>query len=345
MARNGEFRRMLGGSSAVLLLLMTGCGSDPSSTRPTEVRSVSLSAPQTVQITYSRFSEGTDLGPQDGVFDVQAPPSGNSFLVNNNGWSSIRTVLEFDLSGIPEGSTVESAELSFAMGAMEGPRYGAVHGFADDGSIGLDDFQRGSLTGTFLVPANAVVPVSMDATSLVRSALGGDPPFVGFNFREEPANAANYIVMVLAAVPPATLTIQYRAPELLSLAVESLTIESGRDHRSDMVQLAAEFQCPVPLPSGIVGIFIDGSRLVSQPLSSFSRVGRTSTYVSIRKGAMTWIDFAHGELYLIAPKVDLDGLDTTDGVTVRLQIGDASGEETIVLRAMGRHGLTYRRPH
>ena len=62
-----------------------------------------------------------DNGPQDGVFDAFTPFNFGS--VDNNGYSSFRTALEFDVSGIPPGSTIMAATLTLSVNFVEGTRF------------------------------------------------------------------------------------------------------------------------------------------------------------------------------------------------------------------------------
>jgi hypothetical protein len=52
-----------------------------------------------VDVNVVAADAATDVGPQDGVFDAFDPSSLG--LVNNNGFTSLRTALEFDISAVP----------------------------------------------------------------------------------------------------------------------------------------------------------------------------------------------------------------------------------------------------
>src|ERR1041385_4608535 len=79
-----------------------------------------------------------DDGPEDGVFDEFT--SANLGSVNNNGYTSMATAFEFDLSSIPRGSSVTAATLSVFVNFVEATRSVVLNGSSDDGGIQLSDF-------------------------------------------------------------------------------------------------------------------------------------------------------------------------------------------------------------
>src|SRR5436189_3661828 len=81
-----------------------------------------------INLNFRDAATATDDGPQDGVFDAFTPFNFGS--VNNNGYTSLRTVLEFDVSALPPGSTVKSATLTMFVDFVEGTRSVALHGYA-----------------------------------------------------------------------------------------------------------------------------------------------------------------------------------------------------------------------
>lgn len=92
----------------------------------------------TVNLSFKSVATAVDDGPQDGVFDSFAPFNLGS--VNNNGWTSFRTALEFDISAIPAGSVINAATLNMFFGWVEGTRQIALHGYVGDGTVQLADF-------------------------------------------------------------------------------------------------------------------------------------------------------------------------------------------------------------
>jgi hypothetical protein len=73
----------------------------------------------TLDLTSVAANTATDEGPQDGTFAAFAPFNFGS--VNDNGWTSFRTALEFSLSGLPPASALTSAKLRFVLSARIPP--------------------------------------------------------------------------------------------------------------------------------------------------------------------------------------------------------------------------------
>jgi len=136
-----------------------------------------------------------DLGPQDGAFDLISTLDLGA--VNNNGWTSFRTAFEFGLSGIPAGSAVHSARLTLVMSNFEGERSLEVHGYAGNGMVELDDFARAGRVASAGLGSQGTVTLVMDVSSFVAGLVAEGQGFAGFNVREDPANAANFLVMRL----------------------------------------------------------------------------------------------------------------------------------------------------
>src|SRR4029079_16722324 len=99
-----------------------------------------------INLNVVSVATGEDNGPQDGVFDSFTILNLGS--VNNNGFTSFRTAFEFSLSGLPTGSTINSATLTAVLTNFEGTREIAVHGYAGDGIVQLSDFALNGVVGT-----------------------------------------------------------------------------------------------------------------------------------------------------------------------------------------------------
>jgi len=151
-----------------------------------------------IALNFIAAATGEDAGPQDGVFDGFAPFNLGS--VNNNGWTSLRTAFEFDLSGVPTGSTITSAQLIMDLSNWGGARTIQVHGYAGDGTVQLADFARDALLATAGVNPTGTQRLTLDVTSYVGGLAASGQTFAGFNVREEPANDVNYVVMNLEGV-------------------------------------------------------------------------------------------------------------------------------------------------
>jgi len=160
----------------------------------------------------------SDEGPQDGVFDAFVPFNFGS--VANNGWTSYRTAFEFSVADVPSGSTLSGATLTISIGAWEGPRSLAVHGYAADGGvIELADFSLDGLAGTATFDPGTYT-LSFDVTPLVRTVLSNGGIFIGFNVREDPANTPNYVVM--------QMTMSGEAAPLLRIDYASLGVPGAQ---------------------------------------------------------------------------------------------------------------------
>lgn len=154
-----------------------------------------------LDLPFVAAATATDDGPQDGIFDQFAPYNYGS--VNDNGWTSFRTALEYDLSRFPAGTAIGSASLRFAIGVWEGPRSLAVHAYAGDGQITLPDFSRDGYAGGAILPATGTVTAEIDVTDAVRALVASGAAFAGFTLREDPPNAPNYVVMFVEMGPNA----------------------------------------------------------------------------------------------------------------------------------------------
>jgi hypothetical protein len=152
----------------------------------------------------------TDEGPQDGVFDAFAPF--NFLSVNNNGFTSFRTALEFDIASVLAESTINAATLTMFVDFVEGTRQIELHGYAGDGTISLDDFSLdGVVASTTLNPPGGHA-VLFDARAFLHSLVTSGEAFAGFNIREDPANPSNFIVLSFAA-PRLSVDFTAQVPE------------------------------------------------------------------------------------------------------------------------------------
>jgi len=161
---------------------------------------------QVVTVTHypTQYVTGEDRGPQDGVFDGIL--SGYAGTVNN-GWTSLRGAVTFDVPGVPATMTVRSATLSLLVNCWEGTRNFAVHGFGDDGVTQLADFARDSIIGSVSIGPQFSGYVTFDATALVTDLLSGGRPSLTVVTREDPPQSGtNYTVIF---VDFAMLRIEY----------------------------------------------------------------------------------------------------------------------------------------
>ena len=178
----GYLRRFLGASLAAVLL----------------VPAFSAHAGTAVLVPAS-LASAIDNGPADGAFDSFTGEGS----INNNGFTELRTNMEFDLAGLTPGS-VGSATLTFTLTAFEGVRQLEVHGGGGDGSVDLADFSLDGLIEAIVLDTTSasVVSYSIDVTMAVQAALLGGASHVAFGVRESPANSANFDVIFMEIFGP-----------------------------------------------------------------------------------------------------------------------------------------------
>jgi hypothetical protein len=152
-----------------------------------------------------------DNGPEDGVFDEFSPV--NFGAINENGFTSFRTAVDFGLAAIPKGSTINAANLSVVVNNYEGMRQVAVNGNVGGGTVQLNDFSSDQPIGGWTVPPVGVTTLNFDVTGFLSQLVSNNASFAGFNFREAPANTSNFLVMSLdmAGAAP-TLSVDFSPP-------------------------------------------------------------------------------------------------------------------------------------
>jgi hypothetical protein len=156
---------------------------------PEKVRSAAITLP------FADAATAADDGPQDGVFDAFTPLNLGS--VDDNGWTSFRTALEFDFRALPPGAIINSASLDASLNNFEGTRQIALNGYAGDGTVSLSDFARDELVGLRTV-GPAPTGLNFDVTSFLSDLQNSGATFAGFNLREDPPNQFNFVVMSLS---------------------------------------------------------------------------------------------------------------------------------------------------
>jgi hypothetical protein len=158
-------------------------------------------------------ASAVDEGPQDGVFDAFVLNTGE-FSVNNNGFTSFRGALEFELTSVPIGASINAASLTFTISSVDGIRQIQLHGYVGDGTITLDDFAENGLVGSTTLNPPGSEKVIFDATPLVETLVKSGERFAGFNLREEPPNVSNFLVLFFGkeGPPRPQLSIDFTPP-------------------------------------------------------------------------------------------------------------------------------------
>lgn len=269
----------------------------------------------TLDLAWIAANTATDEGPQDGIFDAFAPFNFGS--VNDNGWTSFRTAMEFSLAGLPPASTITSAKLRFVLSAWEGTRFIAVHAYPGDGVVTLDDFSRDGLAGAATVTFVGVGTLEIDVSDAVRALASTGATHVGLALREDPPNAPNYLVMNVemreVAAPVLRIAYSTTAPpvEVQPLCVLSPSPSLLWPPRHQLVPIELRTSASDACAGAILSSCVVVS---SEPEDAFGD-GATTPDVA-------WVD---GELHLRAERA-ADGHGRTYAITC--DATDAAGNAT-----------------
>jgi hypothetical protein len=162
-----------------------------------------------ITLSPTDFNTAVDNGPQDGIYDAFTPFNLGSVL--NNGFTSFTTSMEFDISAIPVGSTINSATLSLFVNNFEGFRSLQINGYVGDGAVQLGDFAIANYLASFNISTGISIPLITDATNFVANVLADSGHVAGFNVKEDPPPASNFLIMSIQQ-SPTSLSIDYTAP-------------------------------------------------------------------------------------------------------------------------------------
>jgi hypothetical protein len=165
----------------------------------------------TINLNFVDAATAIDYGPQDGVFDAFDPLNFGS--VNNNGWTSLRTAIEFDISAVPAGSTINAAVLNMYVNFVKGTRSIVLHGYAGDGVVQLNDFSFNGLVDSMILNPPGSQSVVFNVVAFINSLVTDGKGFAGFNVREDPANDFNFTVLFFNTDP--RLSIDFTSPSAI----------------------------------------------------------------------------------------------------------------------------------
>ncbi len=150
-------------------------------------------AQETLTVAAGTITTGEDFGPQDGSFDKSSVIPGIGQVVNN-GYVEYRSAFAFDASVVPPGVAITAATLTFNLYNFEGDRTLSVHGYSDDGTVQLADFEREMPIGAVTIGPIGFQVVSFDVKTLIDDLITTGGLFAGFTVREL-VTPANFLVM------------------------------------------------------------------------------------------------------------------------------------------------------
>ena len=222
-----------------------------------------------INLNVVSVATGEDNGPQDGVFDSLTGLNLGS--VNNNGFTSFRTAFEYSLSGLPTGSTINSATLTMVLTNFEGTRAIAVHGYAGDGIVQLSDFALNGLVGTVSVGPNGTQTLTLNVTGFVADLVANGGTFAGFNVREEPANSPNFLVMRLEGIPDLPrLSIDFSTEQIVGIDIKPGGVPNSINRNSNGKIAVAILSSPTfDAPSEVDATSLTFGRTGNEPSRAF----------------------------------------------------------------------------
>lgn len=184
-----------------------------------------------INLNFVSVATGVDDGPQDGVYDSFTIPNLGSVV--NNGWTSFRTAFEFSLSDLPSGSTINSVNITIALGSIQGTRAIEVHGYGGNGTVQLSDFALNGLVGTASISEGVPQTYIFDVTSFVTDLVANGGAFAGFSVREEPANTSNFLVMELPMTGVPVLSINFSTERIVDIDIKPGSVPNAINRDSE----------------------------------------------------------------------------------------------------------------
>jgi PKD repeat protein len=109
------------------------------------------------------------------------------------------------------------------------------------------------------------------------------------------------------------------------------------------VRIWADFDATMPAANDLISVTFDNIMLFSIPFSEFKHGLMPGVYWYIKKGYIIRLDFANGQISVNTPKILLTGLDNSNGVDVKLMVGDDVAVENIVMMPAFGNRLIYLR--
>ena len=144
---------------------------------------VSAGNADTITLT-DHFHWGGNDRDLDGVFEERGVATGPTFGAFYGGIDG-RGAIEFDLSAIPTGASVDSAVLNVTLVGRGFEDPFEVNAYAGNGTLYGADFSSTNLVGGPFSPMGVGVPYAIDATIFIQDSR---PSYAGFTFRMLPCN-------------------------------------------------------------------------------------------------------------------------------------------------------------
>jgi len=189
-----------------------------------------------------------------------------------------RSALEFDISGIPAGSTVNSATFRFTWFGYRLSTVVEVHGYTGDGTITLSDMSDSTGLGDML-PSS----FSLSVTSFVESLMANGDSFAGFMTKGK--DAVSQITYASSEhFNPPTLTVDYDPPITVTPTSGLTTTEAGG---TDTFEVVLNTQ-----PTASVTVALSSSDITEGTVSPATLTFTTATWSTPQTVTVTGVDDA-----------------------------------------------------
>jgi len=149
------------------------------------------------------------------------------------------------------------------------------------------------------------------------------------------------------ATASASAVISVAESNPVTMTVASAVIQfTNKKKTTGAVTVRGEFEAPLPAADDTVALFVDGILVAAADFGAFRHLWRDQ-YVFMNRGHMIRLNFEHGRFAFDANKLNLTSLNSADGATIELLIGDTTAVETVPLTSHGcnNNRLVYRRAH
>jgi PKD repeat protein len=136
------------------------------------------------------------------------------------------------------------------------------------------------------------------------------------------------------------------------LSVSQLRIRKhGKVSTRASVRLAADFSLPVPAPTDVLAMSLDGIPIFATSFAAFVAVGDDDeteqsddaggVYKLRADGLRVWLDLDNGTIRVDRRSFDASGLDESNGIDVQFSIGSASALQNVEAEYVGKRKLRF----